>query len=142
MATTTSKITNAQAQRTLCKFIASQAEEFKAFCAQEGYSAQEVASKAAKHLETLEKSSKGGAPTKEQIQNRNDATAIVRAWRESGEGTKLCKELANLATENGWCSIAVVSPQKMRSLLKIAIDAGDVVRTCDETGTFWFGLSE
>lgn len=141
MATTTNTaITNASMMRTVCKYLASTPEEFKAFCAAEGLAASDVAAKASKHLAALEKTGKGGSPTKEQIQAENDSKALVANWRAEGLGEMTCKEVANAATNGRWTSVAVMSSQKARALLTRALDRGEVVRACDNNGQFWFSV--
>lgn len=142
MATTNSNntVTNASMMRAVCKFITTVPEEFKAFCANEGLAPSEVAAKASKHLEALEKTGKGGSPTKEQIQAENDSKALVSHWRAEELGEMTCKQVAEAATSGHWTSVAVVSSQKARALLTRALDRGEVVRTCDSKGQFWFNM--
>lgn len=142
MATTTNNnaVTNASMMRTLCKFLTTVPEEFKTFCAAEGVAASDVAAKASKHLAALEKTGKGGSPTKEQIQAENDSKALVANWRAENIGEMTCKQVADAATNGRWTSVAVLSSQKARALLTRALDRGEVVRTCDNKGQFWFSL--
>ncbi len=141
MATTANTtITNAGMMRALCKYLASTPEEFKAFCSAEGLAASEVAAKASKHLAALEKTGKNGSPTKEQIQSENDSKALVANWRAEGLGEMTCKQVADAATNGRWTSVAVLSSQKARALLTRALDRGEVVRTCDSKGQFWFSI--
>lgn len=137
---TSATVTNASMMRTVCKFIASVPEEFKAFCAAEGLAPSDVAAKASKHLAALEKTGKGGSPTKEQIQAENDSKALVANWRAEELGEMTCKQVADAATSGRWTSVAALSSQKARALLTRALDRGEVVRTCDNKGQFWFSL--